>query len=206
MKTLLKRFLDGLAFGAGLAVAFGVLWIVWTMSFSYLLPKFMGDSSAPPEEPEFEHPVPARLVEPAVPNPTNREYSFFRHPTEPMAIPEGGGLLAMAPVATPEGAKRPSTFQLWLTEAAFWQVRTTEDQIEVERLPYPRNASARDVDRVMEEQLGAFAEQSAMTVSEDTLRDLRATGQTWRDDHLNGTLSVTEEGVVLVLPSPYDEP
>jgi hypothetical protein len=42
-----------------------------------------------------------------------------------------------------------------------------------------------------------------MTVSEVDIQKLRSTGTSWRDDSLNGKLSITVDGIVFLIPNPY---
>jgi hypothetical protein len=155
--------------------------------------------------PKFESPTDAQV---ATPDPSaakrNREFSFFKRSEDRMQVPKGGGILAMAPMSTPAGAKRPSTYQLWLTESALWQIRTTEDKAQIERLTRPENATADDLDRLMREKLGPGAHKGTMTVSDTEIQALKSAGSSWRDKSLNGKMSITVEGVVFVLPNPYE--
>src|SRR5258708_19772843 len=108
-----------------------------------------------------------------------------------MKIPEGGGVLAMALTTTTPGAKRPSTYQLWLTESVLWQIRTTEDKAQIERLTRPENATADDLDRLMREKLGPGPHKSTMTVSDTAIQTLKSAGTSWRDKNVDGEMSVT---------------
>lgn len=199
---MLRKFIDGLAFGAGLAIAFVA---VWSVSMYFVVPRMMESAiTERTKTPKFDNPTDARV---ATPDPSaekkEREFSFLKHSGRRMEIPQGGGILAMAPMSTPPGAKRPGTYQLWLTEAGLWQIRTNEDKGQIEKLPRPENATVGDLDRLMREQLGAMARQSTMTVSDVEIRKLRSSGTSWRDDSLNGKLNITVDGVVFVLPNPY---
>jgi hypothetical protein len=198
---LLRKFVDGLAFGAGLAISFVA---VWCIAAYFVLPRLMGPVAMETSTPKFEKPTDAQVVTPDPRAGTKeRDFSFFRHSADRMAIPQGGGILAMAPVTTAAGARRPSTYQLWLTEAGLWQIRTIEDKAQVEQLPRPQGASVLDLDRLMREQLGPMARQSTMTVSPVDVQKLRSSGASSRDATLNGKLSITVEGIVFILPNPY---
>jgi hypothetical protein len=70
-------------------------------------------------------------------------------------------------------------------------------------LPYPKDASVTDLDSLMRKNLGLGARQSTMTVSAYDVSKLRSTGESSRDDSLNGTLRISVEGVVFVQPNPY---
>jgi len=108
----------------------------------------------------------------------------------------------MSPTNTKPGAKRPNTYQLWLTEKALWQIRTIEEKVEIEELPYPKVADVSELDRLMREKVGFAAGQGTMTVSSEEIRRLKA-GLSSRDGSLNGRLSMSVEGVVFVMPNPY---
>jgi len=201
---MLKKFLDGVVFGCGFAFAFAAIWTIWTIGMAYFMPRIMESVVTTTKEPEFKKPVDAQFVDP-VPGgaPEKRDFSFFKHSADRMKIPQGGGILAMSPVNTAKGSKRPSTYQLWLTDSKLWQIRTVEEKVEIEELPYPANASVADLDSLMRNSLGLAARQSTMTVSADELSRLKSADNSSRDDSLNGKLRITVEGVVFVQPNPY---
>jgi hypothetical protein len=198
---VLSKFLHGLAFGAGLAIAFVSVWILY---MCFVVPRVMESVVADAKAPRFENPTDAQVV---APDPTaakrDREFDVFKHGKSRMEIPQGGGILALVPVSTPAGEDRPRTYQLWLTEKGLWQVRTNGDKAQSEPLARPENANVGDLDRVIREKLGSTARKSMMTVSEVDLQKLRSTGTSWRDDSLNGKLSLTVDGIVFLIPNPY---
>lgn len=201
---MLRKFLDGMVFGAGFAFAFAAIWTVWSLGMSYFMPRIMESSMTTTREPEFRKPVDARIASPDPASATEKkEFSFFKHSPARMAIPEGGGILSMSPMTTPKEAKRPSTYQLWLTASKLWQIRTVEEKAQVEELPYPPNASVADLDNLMHANLGFAAGRSTMTVSAHELGRLKSTGESSRDDSMNGKLRMSVEGVVFVQPNPY---
>jgi hypothetical protein len=196
---VLRKFLDGLAFGAGLAIAFVAVWII---SMFLVVPRVMQSVTTETKVPKFEKPTDAQVAAPD-PSVRNREFNFFKHPENRMKLPPRGGILAMALLTTPVGEKRPRTYQLWLTETGLWQVRTIEDKVQVEQLPRPDTANVSDVDRLMREQVGLGAHKGTMTVSEFEIQKLRSSGDSSRDETLNGKLSITIDGVVFVMPNPF---
>jgi hypothetical protein len=196
---MLKRFLDGLVFGSGFAIALVVVWIVSTF---VVMPQVASSIMTQPREPRFTRPHDATVVQSAPPVAEQRnDFSFFKS-SERMRLPAGGGILAMVPTDTKPGAKRPNTYQLWLTEKALWQIRTIEERVEIEELPYPKIADASELDRLMGEKAGFVPGQSTMTVSSEEIRRLKA-GSSSRDGSLNGKLSMSVEGAVFVMPNPY---
>jgi hypothetical protein len=176
---LLKKFRDGVIFGGGFALGVAVVWCVWTFGMAYFMPRIL----APKED---------------------KDFSFFNHSKKRMEIPPGGGILAMSPMTSAKGASRPSTYQLWLTESKLWQIRTVEDKVEIEELPYPANASVQNVDELMRKNLGFAARQSTMTVSSHDVSRLKSRGESSRDDSLNGTMKISTEGVVFVQPNAWE--
>ncbi len=199
---MFKRFLDGLVFGAGFAIAFVAIWV---LAMSFVVPRMMERvATTTTKQPEFNNPREAQVPDPAPASaPERKDFSFFKHSGERMKIPPGGGILAMSPMSTAQGSKRPSTYQLWLTESKLWQIRTVEEKVEIEELPYPKEASVTDLDKLMHKNLGIGARQSTMTVAAHDVSKLRSTGESSRDETLNGRLRMSVEGVVFVQPNPY---
>jgi hypothetical protein len=198
---MLRKFLEGLVFGCGFAIACVV---ILTIGMSLVMPRMIASSTTSTRQPEFNNPTEARVVDPAPAGATQkRDFNFFKHSGRRMEIPRGGGILAMSPMNTPQGSKRPSTFQLWLTDSKLWQIRTVEEKVEIEQLPYPEKAGVTDLDNLMHKSLGFGAQQSKMTVSADELSRLKTTADSSHDDTLNGKLRISTEGVVFVQPNPY---
>jgi hypothetical protein len=156
------------------------------------------------KSPHFENPSDAQVVAPEPGSvDRDREFNFFKHSDDRMKIPQGGGILAMAPIETPSGEDRPRTYQLWLSETGLWQIRTKGDKAQSEKLTRPENANSGYLDKLMRENVGSMARKSMMTVSDFDLQHMRKTGETSRDDSLNGKLSITVEGVVFIIPNQY---
>lgn len=198
---MLKKFLDGLVFGFGLAVS---LVVVSAIVIYFVVPKLVTSYSSETKEPTFQNPSSAVVKEPeSKVEPEKKEFSFFKDSGDRMRMPEGGGLLAMSPLPTPKGSKRPSTYQLWLTESTLWQIRTIEEKVEIEQLPYPKGASVKTLNDLMHKNLGFTSGQSTMTVSPQEISSLKSSGGARRDESLNGKLQISVEGVVFVLPNPY---
>lgn len=204
---MLRKFLDGLIFGAGFTIALAV---VWTVYVYLVVPKLMFSMSHEAKAPAIQNPKDAKIAEPrtkavesgakVTDNP--RDYAFFKSTASKMEIPSGGGMLGLAIVATPSGARRPETYQLWLTQSEFWEIRTTGDRAQVGRLPRPENAGSEDIDRVMREKLNIGAHQATTTISGLDVESLKAGGDSGRRS-LNGKLKITVEGVVFLLPNEY---
>jgi len=198
---MLKRFFNGIVFGSGFAIAFVV---VGAIAMNLVLPRLITSAITETKQPEFKNPKEAEVVGPdAKSSPEEKNFSFFNSSGR-MEVPPGGGILSMSPASTTKGSKKPSTYQLWLTETKLWQIRTNEEKVEVEELPYPKNASISNLDQIMSENLGGASRQSTMTVSPETIAMLKSTGRCDRDKTLNGELKISVDGVVFVAPNPYE--
>src|SRR5678816_1644258 len=128
---MLKRFFDGMIFGVGFAFAFAVICGVFIY---FVVPTVMWTASSQSQTPEFKNPVNATIIQGSTKaEGSKQEFSFFKNSGARMEIPPSGGILGMAPLGTPASAKRQSTYQLWLTQTEFWQIRTTDDQTQIER-------------------------------------------------------------------------
>jgi hypothetical protein len=192
--------LEGLIFGAGFAIASVIIWSIGT---AYVIPNVLESIVvSSPETPPFTNPIEAKTAE-GQSSAQHREYSFFKYSEGRMKIPPQGGILAMATTSTPPGADRPNSYQIWLTENSLWQIKTTGEKAEIEKLPRSENANADDLDRLFREKLGGSSHKSMMTISPNQIESLKAAGEHGRDMGLNGKLSITVEGVVFVLPNPY---
>ena len=198
---MLKRFLNGIVFGSGFAIAFV---LVGAVAMNYVLPRLITSAITETKQPDFKNPKEAEFIQsPSKSSPEAKDFSFFNAGGR-MEIPNGGGILSMSPVSTEKGSKRPSTYQLWLTESKLWQIRTNEEKVEIEELPYPKNANVSNLDQIMSEKLGAASRNSSMTVSPETIATFKSTGRCDRDKTLNGKLNISSEGVVFVVPNPYE--
>lgn len=104
---MLRKFLGGLIFGAGLAIS---VVAVWGISMCFVLPRVMDPVATETRVSKFENPTDAQV---ATPDPSagisQREFSFFKRSEDRMQVPGGGGILAMAPMSTSAGATRPGT-------------------------------------------------------------------------------------------------
>ena len=197
---MLKKFTDGLIFGSGFAVA---LIIILSLGIIFVLPKALDTlSPAHPKAPEFKNPKPAEAF---IPEPSaNKDFSFFKPDGERMKIPSFGGILSMSVMQSPPDAKRPSTYQLWLTETSLWQIRTIEDKVEIEALDRPQDANADILDKLMSEKMGSSGRQGGTTtISSSEIQLLKSGSGASRDSTLNGKLTLSKEGVVFVYPNNY---
>lgn len=196
---MLKKFINGLIFGAGFAVAFIIICFI---AVTYLLPKALETAQ---KEPKFKNPQVAEIakVKPSITPSSSQDFSFFKNSERGMKIPENGGVLAMSPTKTPSGSKRQSTYQLWLTHSELWQIRTTEEKTEIEKLPYPEGMPVKTLTSLMYKNLGINTSQSTITVSETEINNVKSNIESSRDNFLNGRMKITIEGVIFIQPNLY---
>ena len=192
---MLKKFINGLVFGTGFGIAF---FVIWALGVGYLLPKMLETSH---KVPTFENPRIAEVAkaDSSLAPKSSKEFSFFKG--HQMEIPENGGILSISPSSAPEDGQRPNTYQLWLTHSELWQIRTVGEKTELEKLPYPDEASVKTLNSIMYKNLGISARQSTMTITENEINKLKSSGESFRDVALNGKKMITVEGVVFVLPN-----
>jgi hypothetical protein len=199
---MLKKFGEGVVFGFGFAIA---LLLVWTIANFVVIPRLYTSLTSETKQPEFKSPKEAKVVEPDPKTVLEeREFKFLKRSGARMIVPPGGGILSMRALKTARGSQRPNTYQLWLTESKLWQIRTVEEKVEIEELPYPKEASGDALVEVMYEQIGVKYGHSSTTMSSDDIANLRRGVSSWRDQGFNGKLKMTKEGAVFVLPNPYD--
>lgn len=195
---MLKKFIHGLVFGAGFAVAFI---LVSGVVLCYLLPHWAGYSVT-----QASSPASASVVEvAAASSPATQDYSFFNQSAHPsMQLPHGGGILSMMPVSTAAGSKKPNTYQLWLTENKLWEIRTREEQVDIRALPYPAQADSAELNKIMQKiQDNPLSGPSSMTIDSDSIAQLKSGKRLPQDKILNGQLHISAEGAVFVIPNPY---
>src|SRR5258708_28626511 len=98
--------------------------MIWTFGMTYFMRRIMGWNFTT-NEPEFKKPVEAQVASPAPGSlPESKDFNFFKPSADRMKIPQGGGILAMSPMNTVKGSKRPSTYHLLLTESYLWTLLT----------------------------------------------------------------------------------
>jgi len=197
---MLKRFLHGLLFGLGFGLA---LVVVLTVHFLKVMPQLV-EEVLPTSEPIIESGKESQIVPLDPEKRETREFSFFRTSKRMREIPLNGGILAMC-VLTSEGpGNRPTTFQLWLTEEHLWKIRTEGEAVEVEEEKYPDKEPVESIDELMHESTGWQSGFSTMVIQSSEIEKLSKGLETSRDDHMNGSLRITEDGVVFFLPTEYE--
>jgi hypothetical protein len=118
-----------------------------------------------------------------------------------MEVSSGGGIFSIATVFTPPENLKPNTYQLWITESEFWQVRTIGDEVEVELLEYPSIAPVDAVQATMRKQVGSA--QSTMTVSSEEIASLQLGHGSWHEQDMNGKMKITKDKIIFFMPNKY---
>lgn len=199
---MLKTFIKGLVFGTGFTIAmiavsllFGVGWVQWNGGEAMLVDRSYQDAG-----PEFSNPQEAE-IQPKRDGAADGkpDYSFFNRSEPYGGTPIGGGILGMSVLPTPPDATRPRTYQVWLTETAMWKIRTEETTVEVETVTYP-TVNGQEPSVVVFQHLRGSGGGSSTTISASTIAMLKRGEECEDDDHLNGELRITTDGVVFLLP------
>jgi len=195
---MLNKFVQGLVFGLGFGIALVTTLIIGTY---YIMPSVLETKL---KDPQFSNPHKGEIAVPErTPSAKAREYSFFKGADHRMQIPEKGGILSLSLLPTDADAIRPRTFQLWLTASELWKIRTDGEAPDVEKIPYPESNPVEYLEKIMRESVGFGSGQGTMTVSAETIAGTKTGLDSCRENHLNGKLKITTEGVVFLLPNPY---
>ncbi|MBA6390947.1 hypothetical protein H4J38_09195 [Colwellia sp. BRX10-3] len=196
---MFKRFLNGLIFGSGFAIA---LLAILYFGLQIIFPGVNGSSD---RVPEFSNAQKAEVIEQeervvSIEN-SVRDFKLYNDTRPKMEVSSGGGIFSIATVFTPPENLKPNTYQLWITENDFWQIRTIGDEVEVELLEYPLIAPVDAVQATMRKQVGSA--QSTMTVSSEEIASLQLGHGSWHDQDMNGKMKITNNKIVFFMPNKY---
>lgn len=197
---MFKKILNGLIFGSGFAIAF------LAILYFGLQIIFPGVNSSSDRVPEFSsNAQKAEVIEQeervASINKSTRDFKLYNDTRPKMEVSSGGGILSIATVFTPTENLKPNTYQLWITEKEFWQIRTLGDEVEVELLEYPSVAPVDAVQATMRKQVGSA--QSTMTVSSEEIASMQLGQGSWHEQGMNGKMKITKDKVVFFMPNKY---
>ncbi|EGM78975.1 hypothetical protein Rhein_0833 [Rheinheimera sp. A13L] len=196
---MFRKFLSGLVFGFGFAIAFV---FVAYVGLQLIIPAVINNSN---KTPEFSDAKPAEVIEQeSASHPrlgAESNFKLYKDSRAKMQVPDGGGILSIASIQTPSGNKYPSTYQLWITQSEFWQVKTSEETVEIEKLDYPAIQPINAVESTMRKQAGYAM--STMTISSEEVSVLKMGQGSWHDKDMNGRMKITKEGVVFIQPNEY---
>ena len=77
-------------------------------------------------------------------------------------------------------------------------MKSTEQQVEIEKLAYPTVLPIDAINATMRKQAGYAS--STMTVNSEEVASLKMGHGSWHDQNMNGKMKITEEGVVFFQP------
>ena len=196
---MFKKFLSGIVFGSGFAIAFV---FICYLGLQVVIPTLVNRSN---KAPEFNNEKSASVIEQETSSTpqvaTDTDFNLYKSSSAKMEVPIGGGILSIASVNTPAGNKYPSTYQLWITESEFRQVKTTGQNVAIEQLKYPNILPIDAIDATMRKQAGYAM--STMTIHSETVTSLKMGKGSWHDQDMNGKTKITEEGVVFIQPNEF---
>ena len=196
---MFKKFLSGIVFGSGFAIAFV---FICYLGLQVVIPTLVNRSS---KAPEFNNEKSAAVIEQETSSTpqvaTDTDFNLYKSSRAKMEVPIGGGILSIASVNSPAGNKYPSTYQLWITESEFRQVKTTGQNVAIEQLKYPNILPIDAIDATMRKQAGYAM--STMTIHSETVTSLKMGKGSWHDQDMNGKTKITEEGVVFIQPNEF---
>ena len=195
---MFKKFIHGLIFGAGAAIAFVAVWLV---AMTYVIPPALEKMTN--KTPDMSGGEVAQVL-PAEPSQAHsRDYKLHKGREERRKIPANGGILSIAVYDDDGISERPSTFQAWVTENSAFIISTKEDIPTVKSVPYPSSKEVDYAGTLVHENVGFKEQNMTMHIHESELNQLKS-GKQSREDFLNGEYRITNEGVVFFLPDKYE--
>ena len=196
---MLKKFLNGLVFGAGFTIAFVA---IWTISLSYVVPTVF--ENATKKSPDLAGGTETTVVPIEKGQESVRSFKLHKGREEEWKIPVGGGILSIAVLEEDSGKSRPSTFQAWVTETDAFAIKTEGDIPTIKKASYPKANAVDYAGTLVHDNVGFQKQNMTMPISESEVRRLKSGMASSRDDFLNGQLRITPEGVVFLLPNEYE--
>ncbi len=205
-----RIFVRGLIFGFGFvcALVIAVIGLNFAAQNGYLGFRYIDfepdvEIARETREPEFSSPKKAEVAPSAGQTiPLPKKQSLFRDKDgfEP-SLSKGGGILAVVPMPTDDGSKRLRTYQLWLSDSEFWQIRTNDQGVEVEKLPYPETPTGDFLFQMVAANIGFVKGTSTISVSKSEIEMIRRKQKTRCDANLNGDMTITKNGIVFFMPN-----
>ena len=197
---MFKKFLQGLVFGSGFAIAFVA---IWTISISYVIPTAIDNAS------KMEPDLSGAKTESVIPLTENsspkRKFSLYNNPENERKIPANGGMLSIAIFDEDSGEDRPNSFQAWVTEDRAFIISTEKDIPTIKEVPYNTKKPVDFAGNLVHSNVGFHKQNMSMTISEKEIKRLSEGKPSFRESHLNGKLRITKSGVVFLLPNKYQK-
>lgn len=196
---MLNKFLNGLVFGAGFAIAFLA---IWTIGLSYVVPTVLENVTN--RSPDMAGGTETTVVPIEKGRKSVKSFTLHKRLEEERKIPVGGGMLSIAVLDGDSGKSRPSTFQAWVTETDAFAIKTEGDIPTIKKASYPKANVVDYAGTLVHDNVGFQKQNMTMPISESEVRRLKSGMASSRDDFLNGQLRITPEGVVFLLPNEYE--
>ncbi|WP_025820695.1 hypothetical protein [Shewanella marina] len=196
---MFKKFLNGLVFGSGFAIAFVA---IWAIGLSYVIPMVIENTSN--KEPDMSGSKIESVVPLAKDTTKKREYKLHKGAEYERKIPMNGGMLSIAIFDEDSGKDRPNSFQAWVTKNEAFIVSTEGDIPTIKRVPYKTTIPVDFASNLVHDNVGFHKQNSTMTISEIEIKRLKDGRPSSREGYLNGELRMTENGVVFLMPNKYE--
>ena len=198
---MLTKLLHGFFFGIGFAVAFALVWSIYSfVALPAVITSTFEESPA-----RTIHGEPVEMM-PVGPTESADERKFELHTGVPkMELTSGGGILSISITDAPANSDRPSSIQAWITESEAFLIETVGETPTVKKMPYPKNDAVKHASDLVYEYAGFRASNSTMTIAATDVRRLKDGRPTERARHMNGMLRITKEGVVFFVPNRFEK-
>jgi hypothetical protein len=200
---MLKKFIHGFCFGAGMGIALVTIWLI---AVSYVIPTSlekmtdkMTNKSLNMSGAREAKVIPRNKI-----SSKDRKYTLHKGSEIERKIPSGGGMLSISVLEDDGQQERPSTFQGWVTESEAFIISTKEDTPTIKKVDYPKSKAVDYASKLVIDNIGFRKENMTLTISGDDVAKLKNGQSTDRCDFYNGIFRITEEGVVFLLPNKYE--
>jgi len=195
---MLKKFVQGLVFGTGTAVAFVAVWLV---AMSYVIPPALEKLTK--KSPDMDDGTEATVIPVDPVQSKSRKYSLHKGRVIERKIPSGGGMLSIAVLDDDGEQERPSTFQAWVTESEAYIISTKEDVPTIKKVDYPKSKAVDYASTLVSNNVGFKEQNMTMPISGADVTKLKNGQPTNRGEFYNGFFRITEEGALFLLPNKY---
>ncbi|GAB4126153.1 MAG: hypothetical protein Tsb0027_25450 [Wenzhouxiangellaceae bacterium] len=196
---MLRKFLHGLVFGSGFAVAFLV---ILAMGVVYFLPSLIDNSIK--NKFDMSDAKEVKMIPSKHENNSKRDFSLYNDLHYESKIPENGGKLSIVIFEEDSGNDRPDSFQAWVTETEAYVISTNGDVPKIKVVPYDTDNPVDYASDLVFDNVGFHRLNTTMEISETEINRLMAGQSLPRENYMNGDLRITDDGVVLLIPNKYE--
>lgn len=196
---MFNKFLQGLVYGSGFAIAFVV---IWAIGLVYVLPAAIERSNK--KTPDMSGASTESVVPITESTKLNREFKLHKDSEYDRKIPKNGGMLSIAILEEDSGKERPNSFQAWVTETKAFVISTEGDVPNIKEVPYETIETVDYASKLVRDNVGFRKQNSSMPISETEITRLASGKPSSRDNYVNGKLRATKNGVIFFLPNKYE--